>query len=183
LDENGDPQQLEYPFKIQFAKTRTSILYPVFYMRVKRLFYFSNNGPETNDPIQSVNGNPSESIIFKGINIFGGGCQAGEFEANPTCGWAVTSNGDKISYSQGFCCSCSLAQVLGLSNDGTRASLNCELFGDQMTSAHCLRWGEYWYDMFGIRQAQMDFLIQMRVTRRAMVDGFLQQSEVLSLGI
>lgn len=127
-----------------------------------------------------MNGNPNEAIVFKGVSIFGGGCQAGNLEPNPTCGWAVTASGEKIAYSQGFCCSCSLAHVLGLSNDGTRASLNCELFGDQMTSAHCLRWGEYWYDLFGIREAQLDFTIQLRVTRRNMVDGFLTTSEVKS---
>ena len=38
-------------------------------------------------------------------------CVDGALANNPTCGWATTVGGARIANSQGFCCSCSLAQL------------------------------------------------------------------------
>ncbi len=40
-------------------------------------------------------------------------CVDGALASNPTCGWAYTTSGVKVANSQGFCCQCSLSQLVG----------------------------------------------------------------------
>jgi hypothetical protein len=80
-DENGTLHQLKYPFKLVFRKSPTRILYPVYY-------------------IQTVNAAPWEEIKYRGIDLFGYGCRAGEYDPDPTCGWALDASGHAIPYSQ-----------------------------------------------------------------------------------
>lgn len=57
-----------------------------------------------------------------------------------------------------------MSQILGTSNDGSRAALTCDIFGTtDSASAHCLRFDELWYDSFqvGLGQTHYDINVEM----------------------
>ena len=60
------------------------------------------------------------------------------------CGWALDEEGNHVEFSQGFCCSCSLAQQAGTADETQRGQLDCALFGSGQSSAHCLRLDDLW---------------------------------------
>ena len=54
-------------------------------------------------------------------------------------------------------------QMLGISNQNSRAGLDCSLFGSESSSAHCLRFDSLWYDMFAIGTAEINYDITIDV--------------------
>ena len=94
-----------------------------------------NNGPV--EVLRTSNGDGPFSIINP--------CPG---DGDGACGHVVDDDGNKIPYSGGFCCQCSIGQLLGVEGDtNTRSSLNCDLFGDvkETFTAHCLRMDWLWY--------------------------------------
>ena len=83
-DKDGNVQKLSSPVKIAFSKTPVKVIYPATYFRDFNYF-------------------PKEKVIKTQATS----CKDGNTDSEPTCGWAY-SNGEKIRYSQGFCCYCSL---------------------------------------------------------------------------
>ena len=79
-DNDGNTQKLVSPIKITFSKTPVEVIYPATYY-------------------QDFNNGPKEKII----STTSLKCKDSNTESNPTCGWAM-SNGERIPYSQGFCC-------------------------------------------------------------------------------
>jgi len=136
-------RELASPLSISLTKTNPIVRYPLTYL-------------------QSFNSQPREVIVLHNF----GGCQDGNLATSPSCGWAIaTVNGvnSAIPDSQGFCCSCDLNQVLGISGQSTRSqTLNCNLFGN-VQSAHCLRFENLWYAAYTIGQPQLHFTIDVTI--------------------
>ena len=134
--------ELEMPLRISLTKSEAIVRYPLTYLR-------------------SFNSQPREVITLHGL----GGCNDGALAREPSCGWAVDSSGAAIDDSQGFCCSCGLDQLLGVSSQATRSeSLSCNLFGNTQ-SAHCLRMDPLWYAAYQIGEPQLHFTIGIRSSR------------------
>jgi hypothetical protein len=105
-----------------------------------------------------------EQIIYRS-DFLVSQCSAGSFpeDPSPTCGFVLNSKGTPIQDSQGFCCSCSLAKILGITKEGTRGKLNCDLFGQVASSAHCLRFSELTYHSFSLGLPQKNFEISLQI--------------------
>lgn len=66
-------------------------------------------------------------------------------EQDGACGF-VEKDGVRVPYSGGFCCSCSLGDMVGVTDEPTRVDSACGLFsGDQQGWAHCIRMDALWY--------------------------------------
>ena len=136
LGPSSVPRELEEPIALTLSKTQVIVRYPVTY-------------------VQDVNAAPREVVVHHDLN----GCVDGNMATNPSCGWVIAPDGSQVTHSQGFCCSCSFDQTLGLSDQGTRASsLACDLFGN-MQSAHCLRMDPLWYSAYEIGAPELHFTI------------------------
>jgi len=72
---------------------------------------------------------------------------------------------DLQTFKQGYCCSCSLGEIIGISDEQSRAALDCSLFGSDSSSAHCLRFDDLWYDVFEVGQAQIYYDITVSILR------------------
>lgn len=69
--------------------------------------------------------------------------------SSPTCG-SLWLNSRTVPNSEGFCCACSLDQMLGFGSH-QRGEVACNLFSGLFgsgASVHCLRWGSMWYSLF-----------------------------------
>ncbi len=97
-----------------------------------------------------MNAKPREEVIYRSLY----GCKDGPSQADPTCGWylapgandsSAAAESSRIPDSQGFCCTCSTGQILGLNPSQSRANLNCgSLGGSSQSSASCLRFSDIW---------------------------------------
>ena len=67
--------------------------------------------------------------------------------------------------------------MIGISNQGSRASLNCNLFGGDSASAQCLRFGELWYDVFAIGTAFSSYQIAVNVNMTTTTSAGADQSK------
>eukprot|EP01080_Neovahlkampfia_damariscottae_P003731 gene3731-6619_t len=132
-------------FKIRLQKTPPFANYALFY--------------ESDFPAQT-----NEQIIYRSDFLISS-CSAGSYpdDPNPTCGWVLNTNREPIVDSQGFCCSCSLANRLGITKEGTRGKLNCDLFGPVASSAHCLRFSELKYHSFRLGLPEKKFEISIQI--------------------
>ena len=140
---------LANPIQITVTKTNSEIRYPLSF-------------------VQMFASSLEEQIIYQSDFLIDG-CIDGANAANPTCGWAKTSSGENIPNSQGYCCTCALAQMLGLSDQRTRASLDCTQIGMRASSAHCLRYGSLYYSAFGVGSAQTYFSINITLQQSGSV--------------
>ena len=134
-DKDGNVQKLSNPIKITFSKTPVKVIYPATYF-------------------QDFNYYPKEKII----SISSSSCKDSNTEANPTCGWAY-SNGEKIKYSQGFCCSCSLLSF----SKSIKRGLQCDGFLDTSASAHCLVYDELWYSAYKVDKYKIEYKIEINI--------------------
>lgn len=99
--ENNSKANLKTPLKISMGKSQVLAIY--------ELAYF-----------QDFNNKPMERVIES--NVFN--CEADFYDSRPTCGYAVNAANERILYSQGYCCRCSLLDILGLDkNDLTRGKV------------------------------------------------------------
>lgn len=138
---NGE--QIEEPLTIVVRKSVPKILYPVFYT-------------------QDYNAKPFERIVYK-EDLFVSECRDDEGSGHPTCGYELDEDNQPIFGSQGFCCSCTLAQRLGIERPDARAMLDCTAFITKKSSAHCMRYGSLWYSAFEIGTEQKSFDIDIEI--------------------
>ena len=89
------------------------------------------------------------------------------------------SPGAKISDSQGFCCECSLGDIIFGSDEVSRAALSCDIFGSTSASAHCLRFDTLWYSAMSIGSAVVDFDISIMVAMNS--DTGMEKTQTLQL--
>ena len=153
-DASGETRVLEEPYKISVTKTPVVVTYPLYY-------------------VQTFNSHPTEQVVY-----VSGSCSAGGNAEQPTCGWFLNGDGQRVENSQGFCCECSTADVIDSTlGDGgeevTRGDLDCNWFGNgganivegTQESGHCLRFDPLWYLGFGIKESQLVFRITVTVTK------------------
>jgi Male gamete fusion factor len=99
--ENNKTANLKTPLKISMSKSQVLAIYELVYL-------------------QNFNNKPMEKVVES--NVFT--CEADFYDSQPTCGYAINAANERILYSQGFCCKCSLLDILGLDkNDLTRGKI------------------------------------------------------------
>ena len=134
-DKDGNIQKFSSPIKIVFSKTPVRVLYPCTYF-------------------QDFNYQPKENIISTSSTK----CSDNSNDQNPTGGWSY-SNGQKVKYSQGFCCSCS---ALSLSKKNLRG-VKCSGIFDFSASAHCLSFDPVWYSAYKVDKYKIEYTININV--------------------
>ena len=135
-DNDGNTQKLVSPIKITFSKTPVEVIYPATYL-------------------QDFNYGPKEKII----STTSLKCKDSNTELNPTCGWAM-SNGERIPYSQGFCCSCSFLSL----SDSIKRGTKCDGILETKASAHCMVYNELWYSAYKVDKYKIDYKIEIILT-------------------
>ena len=133
VDKDGNIQKFTSPIKIVFSKTPVKVLYPGIY-------------------VQDFNYFPKEYIISSSYTS----CKDSITDEYPTCGWAY-SNNEKISYSQGFCCSCSVISF----SESIKRGTQCDGFLDFSATAHCLRFDDIWYSAYKIEKYKIEYKINV----------------------
>ena len=134
-DKDGNVQKFSSPIKITFSKTPVKVLYQCTYF-------------------QDFNYYPKEKII----STTSSKCSDSNTAKNPTCGWAY-SNGEKINYSQGFCCSCSFFSFSSSNKRGTE----CDGIFDMSASAHCLVYDVLWYSAYKVDKYKIEYTININL--------------------
>ena len=134
-DKDGNTQKLSSPIKITFSKTPVKVVYPSTYFRDFNYF-------------------PKEKIIRTSSTS----CSDSNTDSSPTCGWAY-SDGEKIKYSQGFCCYCSLLSF----SSSIKRGLQCDGFLDTSASAHCLIYDDLWYSAYNIDKYKIEYKIEINI--------------------
>ena len=134
-DKDGNIQKFSSPIKITFSKTPVKVIYPAVYY-------------------QDFNYYPKEKVIPTSSTS----CSDSNTDNEPTCGWTYL-NGEKIRYSQGFCCSCSLITF----SKSIKRGLNCDGFLDMSATAHCLVYDQLWYSAYKIDKYKIEYKIEINV--------------------
>ena len=134
-DKDGNIQKLSSPIKITFSKSRVKVIYPATYF-------------------QDFNYYPKEKVIPTTSTS----CSDKITDTDPTCGWAY-SNGEKIKYSQGFCCSCSLISF----SKNIKRGFKCDGFLDMSASAHCLVYDQLWYSAYKVDKYKIEYKIEINL--------------------
>ena len=136
----GQTAHLSSPVKLTVRKSKPFTRYPIFYW-------------------QNVNAKPIESTIYTTALK----CDDSSSSSTPTCGRAFSSGGSPIAFSEGYCCDCSLCELIGFCSSGSRANTHCSLFGDG-AAASCLSFGPRWYSGFSIGSAQTYYAITVTIS-------------------
>ena len=147
----GEDRCLENNMTIGLTKTPIALLYSLSNPRM-------------------FNGRPYEEYVEAGYGSGQGTCVDSEFRSDATCGWA-TLDGNPIADSQGFCCKCPSfgGEKIYRGFRDCSYSVSWMLEGTP-SSAHCLRYDDnWWYRGYQIGTYQIDFEIQIQITRSATV--------------
>jgi hypothetical protein len=136
---NGDIYALKKSLKMFVEKSQVTTRYNVRY-------------------IQDFNYSPTELIIQSSIMD----CE--DETSKATCGWQYDSKGNKISSSQGYCCSCSLGEIFSFDTVYRRGK-DCGEFniGTGSATAHCLRFDELWYSGYEILDKSLHYSIKITI--------------------
>jgi hypothetical protein len=130
LDQTGQLRNLTNPIMVNVTKGPVFVRYSLVYL-------------------VDVNSKPRE--VVSTTSLLGCASDTTQLGSNPTCGY-LYYRASRIRYSEGFCCKCSLDQLLGLGSHqrgGVQCNLLTSLFSNG-ASVHCLRWGPIWYSLFRI---------------------------------
>ena len=112
--------------------------------------------------VADVNSKPRE--VVSTTSLLGCVSDTAQLAANPSCGY-LYFRGSPIRYSEGFCCKCSLDQLLGMGSH-QRGGVQCNLLTSLFTngaSVHCLRWGPIWYSLFRIMTPTVESTVVVTV--------------------
>ncbi len=149
IDTDGRIQQLLDPITLSISKDPSYVRYSLVY-------------------VGDVNSKPKEVVGTTGMLS----CAAdpSSLTSNTVCG-SLILNGYPVQFSEGFCCACSLDQMVGLGSHH-RGELQCNLlsglFGSG-ASVHCLRLGDIWYSLFRILTPTVESRITVSVNRNQSV--------------
>jgi hypothetical protein len=97
--------------------------------------------------VSDVNARPRE--VVGATSLVGCTADSSKLLNDQTCG-SLYYSGQRVAHSEGYCCSCSLDQMLGMGGHH-RGEVQCNLFTSLFkdgSSVHCLRWGPIWYSLF-----------------------------------
>ncbi|EAR82880.2 male gamete fusion factor (macronuclear) [Tetrahymena thermophila SB210] len=141
LSDSGVNKQLQNSFIFEVTKSPVTALFPLIYL-------------------QDFNSQPLEQVIA--TTLFS--CKDGFYDSSPTCKFQYDSKGQKILDSQGYCCYCSLSDILGMGNDLSRGKVCYALnLGAGSATAHCLKFSPLWYSAFKIQQYQLYFEVNINI--------------------
>jgi hypothetical protein len=141
LTTDGRSARLPQPVTVKLKKSKPLVRYPIFYW-------------------QNVNAKPTETVIYTTTLR----CDASPSSSTPTCGRAFApGTGAPIPFSEGYCCECSLCDLIGFCDSQSRANTDCSLFGDG-AAASCLSFSPVWYSGFSVGPAQTFFTITVTVS-------------------
>jgi len=134
---------LRYPVKIQASKSRATARYPLRYQH-------------------DYNNKPRE--LVQSLSAFE--CSDAAYTSSPSCGWKRDSSGEKVWDSQGYCCTCSVLQTIGLDPDEHRRGSQCEAFnlGQGYATAHCLVLDDLWYSAYEVGTEVIGYEVTVEVT-------------------
>lgn len=138
--DSGASVLLESPLRVTVTRSVPGLLFPISY-------------------VQSTNNRPYEFIQGLPVTEF---CNADPNAADPSCGWYLNPDGSRVAGSQGFCCTCSLAQIFG-SSTASRLG-GCSLFGQNFYSLSCLRFDDVWYDTFTVGTSEVYYEIYVTIS-------------------
>jgi hypothetical protein len=155
---NPTMKNLVTPYTISIKRSMPYLQYPLYYFR-------------------DYNSKPVEKQVYV-PDVIIPQCKDGDLEDHPTCGWVYDSKGTRIPYSQGFCCSCSLAQLIGATKTNSRANLNCQLFSTLYSSGSCMSYDPLWYSAYEVGPATKVFDIQVTITNQGSIISKLSVSPV-----
>lgn len=136
----SDVVTLSEPIVVRVVKQVPRIRYPVFYVR-------------------NFNAAPYESNVLTSVLS----CSAESSSSSPTCGRAYATTGAPVPYSEGYCCSCSLCDLVTLCESDSRANINCNILRDGQ-AASCLRFGARWYSGYSIGRGQRVYTITINIS-------------------
>jgi len=134
----ADTAVLEKPLRIYIQKSQVIARYTIVYR-------------------QDFNYRPYERVISSSAFT----CQEGAENTNPTCEWFYDNNGNKVKNSEGFCCSCDVWQIMGMSKTKSRSN-DCTL-NPGSSSAHCLRYDSLWYSAYEIMSNDLYYTIEVSI--------------------
>ena len=148
---NGDIKKLEDTLIIGVSKGETRYNYPVEYL-------------------QDFNYRPYESYVESGILT----CSDDAYDDHPEWGWALDSQGERILHSQGFWCSCSYLDIIGIDDSFKRGTTwkSFQLFSGS-ASAHCLRFNDIYYNAYQVNEPILHYNLDV---------GFIKESKDPSTG-
>ena len=161
LDDTGNPIKLASPISISVSKAPVIVRYSLVY-------------------VSDVNSEPREVIGTTSLIS----CSTGSSSLlrNNACG-ALYFNGAYVRNSEGYCCACTLDQMLGLGS-AERGNTGCNLLSGVSSDGafvHCLRWGSLWYSIFEIVTPAVDS--KVLVTGDAGLDMLLDSQKPSSTEI
>ena len=141
--QGGGQTPLQYPVKVTASKSRVTARYPLRYQR------------DFNNKVRELV--LSESAFQ---------CSAEAYSSNPTCGWKLDPQGAKIWDSQGYCCTCSFLQTIGLDSDSYTRGNQCQALnlGEGYATAHCLVMDELWYSAYQVGKFGVEYEVEVKVT-------------------
>lgn len=145
IGSSGQEYQIQDRVEIAIAKSPIVIEYPITYER-------------------DYNSKPQEAVTMSrdgyALDSVTNRCEDG-LSSDPVCGFVV-HNGQRVPYSEGFCCSCDAGGFFGLDNDVTRSNQDCVFSTTQ--SAHCLRMSALWYSAYSVMAPKVSYEITAQVT-------------------
>ncbi|CAK63826.1 unnamed protein product (macronuclear) [Paramecium tetraurelia] len=149
---DNQTSQLKTPIIISITKTPVYAFYPLKYT-------------------EDYNSQPYEVKIAGAILS----CDDSWYSNSPTCGFQYEKK-EKIFDSQGFCCSCGILDLIGLSDEFARGNI-CHKAGlTTATMAFCLRYSTLWYSAYEISTYSIYYNITISITYSN------QEQEELQLG-
>ncbi|KRX06003.1 hypothetical protein PPERSA_01081 [Pseudocohnilembus persalinus] len=151
---------ITYPVKIELTKSQVYVIYELTYK-------------------QDFNNKPSEEVVTSSLMT----CSDSATSSNPTCGFDFNSDGSKITDSQGYCCSCSFSDIIGVGDDVTRANICSFLnIGSGSAMAYCLNYDELWYSAYTIGSYYYYYEIDIDIKTIDPKTGKTISTETLQLG-
>jgi hypothetical protein len=140
-DNDGKVYKLSAPIEISVRKSQVYVRYSLVYLA-------------------DVNSNPYEKAGSTGLlNCLS---DSSASSSDGTCG-SLLLNGQRVPDSEGFCCPCSLDQMLGFGSH-QRGDIQCNIFSGLFgngASVHCLRWGGVWYSLFRVMTPTIESSIEI----------------------
>ncbi|XP_065833256.1 hapless 2-like isoform X3 [Oscarella lobularis] len=138
-DSEGKARSLKKPFRIFMGKSPVDVTFPLVYEKSVPSEYF-------------------EHSHFAGrANI--GMCSDKWKDKKASCRFAYDHKKEKIWASQGFCCRCTDNMSSGVKKWYTRGREGKCKFWGKRSSAHCLRFGQLWYNAYRLLPPVLDFNI------------------------
>jgi len=143
LNNQDNKKKLLNPIRINIRKSPVYIEYPSIYF-------------------QTFNYRPREEVIIS--DVFS--CEDGELAQKPTCGWTMNSKNQRIPYSQGFCCKCNFAQIIGIDNTDRNRGNTCKFLNlsSGSATAHCLKYDNLWWNAYEVNSYQIVYVIDVFIS-------------------